>query len=31
MSKLETTLVEEDYHEMIGGKEIRPPLIPSNT
>lgn len=24
-------MIEEDYHEVLGGKEIRPPLIPSNT
>lgn len=31
MSKFESTLIEEDYHEIQGGKEIRPPIIPSNT
>lgn len=31
MSKLESTLIEDDYQEVLGGKEIRPPLIPSNT
>ena len=31
MSKFESTLIDEDYHEIVGGKEIRPPLIPSNT
>lgn len=31
MSKFESTMIDEDYHEVIGGKEIRPPLIPSNT
>ena len=31
MSKFESTLIDEDYHEILGGKEIRPPLIPSNT
>ena len=31
MSKFESTLIEEDYHELLGGKEIRPPLIPNNT
>lgn len=24
-------MIDEDYHETLGGKEIRPPLIPSNT
>lgn len=31
MSRFESTLIEEDYHETQGGKEIRPPIIPSNT
>ncbi len=31
MSRLESTLIDEDHTEIIGGKEIRPPLIPSNT
>ncbi len=31
MSKFESTLIEENYNETQGGKEIRPPLIPSNT
>lgn len=31
MSKFESTLIDDDYQEIIGGKEIRPPLIPSNT
>lgn len=31
MSRLESTVIEEDYTEVLGGKEIRPPLIPSNT
>lgn len=31
MSKFESTLIEEDYQEAHGGKEIRPPIIPSNT
>lgn len=24
-------MIDEDYVEILGGKEIRPPLIPSNT
>lgn len=31
MSKFESTLIEEDHTQIVGGKEIRPPLIPSNT
>jgi hypothetical protein len=31
MSKFESTLIDEEYNEIVGGKEIRPPLIPSNT
>lgn len=31
MSRLESTIIDEDYTEVLGGKEIRPPLIPSNT
>ena len=31
MSKFESTLIDDDYQEIIGGKEIRPLLIPSNT
>ncbi len=31
MSKFESTLIDDDYQELLGGKEIRPPLIPSNT
>ncbi len=31
MSKFESTMIDDDYQEVLGGKEIRPPLIPSNT
>lgn len=31
MSKFESTMIDDDYQEITGGKEIRPPLIPSNT
>ena len=31
MSKFESTLIDDDYQQIIGGKEIRHPLIPSNT
>lgn len=31
MSKFESTLIDDDHQEVLGGKEIRPPLIPSNT
>lgn len=31
MSKLESTVIDELHNEVVGGKEIRPPLIPSNT
>ena len=31
MSKFESTVIDENFQEQQGGKEIKPPLIPSNT
>ena len=30
MSRFESTVIDEDFQEHRGGKEIKPPLIPSN-
>lgn len=31
MSRFDSTVIDEDFQELLGGKEIKPPLIPSNT
>ena len=30
MSRFESTVIDENFQELQGGKEIKPPLIPSN-
>lgn len=31
MSRFESTVIDENFKELQGGREIKPPLIPSNT
>ena len=31
MSRFDSTVIDENFTEVQGGKEIKPPLIPSNT